>query len=215
MTASDSELDAPLLRLAAEYIALYNEINAGLATVDGDVPDKTADRVSAMEEQITLLPVPYTLPGVAALLRVKAACIGTRWPDQIEDRIVLSALNALERYIAGKGEEEVVRRVPSIPEPDAKLLRLNAEYRTFLGEINAGRHNDAKGEVSDEAQERMSSLEHKIAATPAETYAGIGIKLLIGVDNFCPLNPGETRTTDELNLESALADVERLAGRAS
>ena len=58
MTATDSELDAPLLRLAAEYIALYNEINAGLATVDGDVPDKTADRVSAMEEQITLLPVP-------------------------------------------------------------------------------------------------------------------------------------------------------------
>ena len=26
-------------------------------------------------------------------------------------------------------------------EPDAELLRLNAEYRTLLGEIDAGRHN--------------------------------------------------------------------------
>ncbi len=97
--ASDSDLDAPLLRLAAEYIALNNEINAGLATVDGNVPDEAAERVSAMEERISLLPVPYTLPGVAALLRVKAACIGTRWPDQAEDRIVLLGLNGLERLV--------------------------------------------------------------------------------------------------------------------
>ena len=97
MTASDSELDAPLLRLAAEYIALYNEINAGLATVDGSVPDKTAERVSAMEEELGRFSVPCTLPGVTALLRVKAACIGTRWPDGTEDRIVLLALNGLER----------------------------------------------------------------------------------------------------------------------
>ena len=100
MTASDSELDAPLLRLTAEYIALYNEINAGIATVDGNVPDKTADRVSAMGTRIGLLPVPCTLPGVAALLRVKAACIGTRWPDQPEDRVVLLALNGLERLVS-------------------------------------------------------------------------------------------------------------------
>ncbi len=101
MTASDSELDAPLLRLAAEYITLNNEINAGLATVDGNVPDKTAERVSAMEIRIGQLPVPCTLPGVTALLRVRAACIGTRWPDQAEDRIVLLALNGLER-LAGR-----------------------------------------------------------------------------------------------------------------
>ena len=96
--------------------------------------------------------------------------------------------------------------------PDAELLRLNTEYRTLLGEINAGRHNDAKGDVTDEAGERISSLEHKIADTPAESYAGIGIKLLIGVDNLDPLDPGETRTADHLNLLSALADAERLAG---
>ena len=97
MTASESDLDAPLLRLTAEYIALNNEINAGLAMVDGEVPDKTAERVSAMETRIGQLPVPCTLPGVAALLRVKAACIGTRWPEVAEDRIVLLALNGLER----------------------------------------------------------------------------------------------------------------------
>ena len=101
MTASDSELDAPLLHLAAEYIALYNEINAGLATVDGNVPDETAERVEAMGAKIGRLPTPRTLPGVTALLRVKAACIGTRWPDQAEDRIVLLALTGLER-LAGR-----------------------------------------------------------------------------------------------------------------
>ncbi|MCH8112799.1 MAG: hypothetical protein IH905_12735, partial [Proteobacteria bacterium] len=101
-----------------------------------------------MEERIGILPVPYTLPGIAGLLHVNAAYIGTRWPDQINDRIALLALNALERYIAEKGKEEVVRRGPPIPEPDAGLLRLNAEYRTLLGEINAGRHNDAEGNVS-------------------------------------------------------------------
>ena len=100
-------------------------------------------------------------------------------------------------------------------EPDAELLRLNAEYRVFLGELNAGKHRNPNGDVSDEARERMSGLEQKIADTPAATYAGIGVKLLIAVDNFPPLGPGEARCTDELNLESALADAERLAGRAS
>ena len=98
--------------------------------------------------------------------------------------------------------------------PDAELLRLNAEYRTFLAELNGGKHRNANGDVSDEARERMSTFEQKIADTPSATYAGIVIKLLIAVDNFAPLGPGETRTWDELNLESALADAERLAGSA-
>ena len=96
--------------------------------------------------------------------------------------------------------------------PDAELLRLNAEYRTLLGEINALKHNDEKGDLSAEASDRMEDFEQKIADTPAESYAGIGVKLLIAVDNFPPLGPSETRTTDKLNLESALADAERLAG---
>ena len=69
-------------------------------------------------------------------------------------------------------------------EPDAELLRLNAEYRIFLGELNAGKHRNPNGDVSDEARERMFSFEQKIADTPAESYAGIAIKLLIAVDNL-------------------------------
>ena len=97
-------------------------------------------------------------------------------------------------------------------EPDAKLLRLNAEYRALIAEQNAGKHRGASGDVTDESMERLSAIERKIADTPAESYAGVGVKLLIGVDNLDPLDPGKTRTTDELNLESALADAERLAG---
>ncbi len=100
-------------------------------------------------------------------------------------------------------------------EPDAELLRLNAEYRALMGEIDAGKYLNAEGEIFKEATDRRNDLERKIADTPAATYAGIGIKLLIAVDNFPPLGPGETRTTDELNLESALADAERLAGDVS
>ncbi len=106
------------------------------------------------------------------------------------------------------------RRKAAAPsnDPDAELHRLNAEYRTFLGEIKAGQHRDAEGMVSDEARDRMYDLEKKIADTPATSYAGIGIKLLIAADY---LAPREGRTTDELNLESALADAERLAERVS
>ena len=99
--------------------------------------------------------------------------------------------------------------------PDAGLLRLNAEYRALIAEQNAGKHRDASGDVTDESMERLSAIERKIADTPAESYAGVGVKLLIAVDNFDPLDPGKTRTTDELNLESALADAERLAGATS
>ena len=119
--------------------------------------------------------------------------------------------------LKGGGNAVAVAAAPNIAagaSQDAELLRLNAEYRTLLGEINAHKHNDEKGDLSAEACDRRDDLERKIANTPAETYAGIGIKLLIGVDNFCPLDPGQTRTTDELNLESALADAERLASVA-
>ena len=99
MTASDSELDAPLLRLCAEQAALNNEINAGLHTIDGNVVDEVEQRLSDMEQRISRLPVPCTLAGVTALLRVKAACIATRWPDQTDERIVLLALSGLERLV--------------------------------------------------------------------------------------------------------------------
>ena len=103
--------------------------------------------------------------------------------------------------------------------PDAELLRLGDEHRTYLDETHAGGHHDAKGNVLDEATEHLAALEAKIAGTPANTFAGIAIKLRIGVDNLPmtlgTLPSGEEASTDELNLMSALADIERLAGEAS
>ena len=108
--ASGGELDARLLRLCAEHSALNNETNAYLNADDrGDIPDKITERLCALEAKIGLLPVPYTLPGVAALLRVKAAIIGTRWPDGAADRIVLLALNGLERLVSRVEVEQAAR----------------------------------------------------------------------------------------------------------
>ena len=107
--ATAAELDAGLLRLTAEHAALNNEINAGLHTVDGDILDEPAKCLTALEARIGLLPVPCTLPGVAALLCVKAAYIGTRWPDGAQDRIVLLALNGLERLVPRIEAKEAVR----------------------------------------------------------------------------------------------------------
>jgi len=116
------------------------------------------------------------------------------------------------KAVAAAAALPVIPNIAAGADQDAELLRLNAEYRALIAEQNAGKHRDESSDVTDESMERLNAIERKIADTPAETYAGIGIKLLIGIDNFDPLDPGETRTTDELNLESALADAERLAG---
>ena len=98
--------------------------------------------------------------------------------------------------------------------PDAELLRLNTEYRTLRSEIDSGKHLDAMGRIIDEASNRSHDLEKKIAGIPAKTYTGIGFKLRIAADGLRPQSP-RALETDELNLESALADAERLAGAAS
>ena len=103
-------------------------------------------------------------------------------------------------------------------EPDAELLRLGAELTTFRKEIDAGLHPEEGGDVPDVAIEHLDEIERKIAAIPANTFAGIAIKLHIGTDNQpfrtdgC-FNEGDA-STDELNLMAALADAERLAGSA-
>ena len=104
----------------------------------------------------------------------------------------------------------------TVPHGDAELLRLGDEHKTFLGEIDAGGHDDAKGDVLGEAVERQVALEEQIAAIPANTFAGLAVKLRIGTDNqsfrLYPDLQADDLSTDELNLMSALADAERLAG---
>jgi len=110
-------------------------------------------------------------------------------------------------------------KLETVPHGDAELLRLGDEHKTFLGEIDAGEHDDAKGDVLGEAVEHLDALAAKIAATPANTFAGLAVKLGIGTDNqsftLYPDLPASDLSTDELNLMSALADAERLAGDMS
>ena len=77
----------------------------------------------------------------------------------------------------------------------------------------------------DQAQDRIkqewraiNEIEHQIATIPANTFAGLAIKLRIGTDNqpfrlYSDLKEGDL-SADEFNLMNALADAERLAGRA-
>ncbi len=104
-------------------------------------------------------------------------------------------------------------------EPDAELLRLGAELTTFRNEIDAGLHPEEVGNVADVAIEHLDEIERKIAAIPANTFAGLAVKLRIGTDNQrfkTDLDfQVEDLTPDELSLMNALADAERLAGEAS
>ncbi len=74
-------------------------------------------------------------------------------------------------------------------EPDADLLRLNTEYRALMGEIDARKHMDAKGDIFREATDRRDDLEGKIAATPAATFALTYRPLVLSPS---PISPGPT-----------------------
>ena len=73
-------------------------------------------------------------------------------------------------------------------------------------------------ELIRRAGDEVKEVERQIGNTPANTFAGLAIKLRIGTDNQpfkWDLNFKEEQlSTDELNLMTALADAERLAGRA-
>ncbi len=109
-------------------------------------------------------------------------------------------------------------KLETVPHGDAELLRLGDEHKTFLGEIDAGGHDDAKGDVLGEAVEHRVALEEQIAAIPANTFAGLAVKLRIGTGNqpfrLYPDFQEDQLSADELNLMAALADAERLAGSA-
>ena len=73
----------------------------------------------------------------------------------------------------------------------------------------------ARGRTEDEWDE-VSRIEREIAATPANTFAGLVVKLRIGVSNQrfkVDLDFTEDQLLlDERCLMAALADAERLAG---
>ena len=60
----------------------------------------------------------------------------------------------------------------------------------------------------------MTRIETRIAGLKATTFAALAVKLRVAADPLLPLDDDDDHSSDQMNLLSALADAERLAGRA-
>ncbi len=94
-------------------------------------------------------------------------------------------------------------------EGDAELLDLEAQVLRLIDEQNAGLCNDAAGDVSSETVAREYGLESAIMRTAARTPKGIAVKL-----RRQRYWLGEVMDADTELVESALADLGRMVGRA-
>ena len=124
------------------------------------------------------------------------------------------------KAVAAAATLPVIPNIAAGASQDAELLRLNAEYRTLLGEINAGKHYDADGDLSAEATDRRDDLERKIADTPAETVAGVATKIRVAIVSFMAMCEcaGIEMADDALPLKmlnGVADDAARLAGGSS
>ncbi len=99
--------------------------------------------------------------------------------------------------------------VADTAEGDAVLLDLEAQVLRLIDEQNAGLCNNAQGDVSEEVVEHEYRLDAAIMRTAARTPQGIAVKLRRQrywiEEIYCQ---------DAGFLESALADLNRLLGRA-
>ncbi len=95
-------------------------------------------------------------------------------------------------------------------EGDAELLDLEAQVLRLIGEQNAGLCNNAEGDVSEEAVEHEHRLEAAIMRTVAHTPQGIAAKL-----RRQRYWLGDVMCQDTGLIDSALADLERLARRVA
>ncbi len=100
------------------------------------------------------------------------------------------------------------RRQAVAAEGDAELLDLESQMLRLLDEMNAGRCNNAEGDISKEAMTREDWLEAAIVRTAARTPQGIAVKL-----RRQRYWLGEVLCQDAGLVDSALADLERLAQR--
>ncbi len=93
-------------------------------------------------------------------------------------------------------------------EGDAELLDLEAQVTRLNDEINAGLHS-IKGVITEETMAHVDNLEAAIARHPARTLEGVAVKLRrqrYWIEEYYCQDSGF--------VESALADLERLLGRA-
>ncbi len=95
-------------------------------------------------------------------------------------------------------------------EGDAELLNLEAQVLRLIDEMNAGRCNNAEGDISKEAMTREDWLEAAIMRTAAHTPQGIAVKL-----RRQRYWLGDVMCGDAGLINSALADLERLARRVA
>lgn len=98
---------------------------------------------------------------------------------------------------------------PETPHPDAIILALAAEVRAMLAQVEGGGLSDGDAEL---LMAKVNGLELQIARTPAQTVAGLAVKLRIAEDYW---QEDKAETTDLLCLRAALADAERLAATGS
>ncbi len=92
-------------------------------------------------------------------------------------------------------------------EGDAELLDLEAQVLRLIDEMNAGLCKNAEGDISEEAIAREDNLEAAIAWHPARTLEGVAVKL-----RRQRYWSEQIRCEDAGFINSALADLERLAG---
>ncbi len=107
-------------------------------------------------------------------------------------------------------------------DPDAELIALGRQHQDWWAHmcrlvkeedrlLSAGtdaERSEIAAQVS-QGWDKSSEMERRIAAIPANTFAGIAIKLRIATED---MNEEDMRRPTNANLESALADAERLAG---
>ena len=118
--------------------------------------------------------------------------------------------------LASEGEDsELLALWRRYQERFARITQLaKEEDRLFV--------NGTKAELAEadarvkQGWNEVTEIERQIAATPANTFAGLAVKLRIGTDNqpfrLYPDFQEDQLSADELNLMAALADAERLSG---
>ena len=127
---------------------------------------------------------------------------------------------AAKAALASKGEDsELLALWRRHQELWARVTLLQrAEDRLYPHRETRKREYTRARDHTKRAWSEISVIEGQIATIPANSFAGLAIKLRIGTDNQrfkTDLNfHVDQLSTDELNLMTALADAERLGGRA-
>lgn len=120
---------------------------------------------------------------------------------------------AESEHTLSPSRRDVLRSTDAMPVPaagDAEIVALGAELARLVAYFDDNHDDDAIERVFP----AIESLERRISDRPATTAAGLAVKLRIAADMLLGGPPAHGHTTDQLNLLSALADVERMAGRA-